>query len=247
VDTPNISYQLAKFFKSRCKELNALVPLNAKSAATLLCLNSNTIYMGEFAELGPLDVQLSDEVERGKDWFSPLNEFKSMEFLREYATEFLDYFSWLLSERGMSVKQALHEAMPGMVGVMAPLYSHIDPSKLGSYRRSLAEGEEYAQRLLSSIGNPNAVKIARKLVWNYPAHDFVVDRDEARGLGLPVKPMDSQLDTILVNLVTELIENEISYTGFVAGPKTAGATRKKKQVQKNLPVSIEKAPRAAAS
>jgi hypothetical protein len=48
----DIAYQMAKFFRSHCKKLNILVPLSAKSAATMLCLNADQVVMGEFAELG---------------------------------------------------------------------------------------------------------------------------------------------------------------------------------------------------
>src|SRR5690349_6546463 len=48
-----VAYQLAKFFRGHCRRLNIIVPMSAKSAATLLCLNADAIYMGEFAELGP--------------------------------------------------------------------------------------------------------------------------------------------------------------------------------------------------
>jgi len=115
----NIAYKIARFLRGRSTRLNALVPLQAKSATTLLCLGADSIVMGELAELGPLDVQLGDELEKGKAYFSPLNEFKSMEYLRDYATEFLDFFSFLLFNRGMSIKQALHEAIPAVTGTRA--------------------------------------------------------------------------------------------------------------------------------
>src|SRR6266566_4502600 len=66
----NVAYRLAKYFRSHCKQLNIIIPMIAKSAATLLCLNADTIYMGEFAELGPLDAQLKDEIEKGFEFFS---------------------------------------------------------------------------------------------------------------------------------------------------------------------------------
>lgn len=210
-----IAYQIGTFFKNHCEQLNYLIPLQAKSAATILCLNADKIIMGEFAELGPLDVQIDDVLEYGRRLFSPLNDFKSMEFLRDYATEFLDFFSWLLVQRGFSVKQALHEAIPGVTGIMSPLYSHIDANKLGSYRRMLAEGEEYAVRLLRSADNGNAKKIAERLVWKYPSHDFVIDREEAREIGLPVFQMEPAHDRVLTKLITSLMENEVSYVGFV--------------------------------
>jgi len=219
--------------------------MQAKSAATILCLNGDKIVMGEWAELGPLDVQLDDILEYGKRPFSPLNEFKSMEFLRDYATEFLDFFSWLLVERGLSVKHALHEAIPGVSGIMSPLYSHVDPSKLGSYRRALSEGEEYAIRLLRSAGTPNAKKIADKLVWKYPAHDFVIDREEAAGLGLPIQKMELAHDRLLTKLITNLIQNEVSYVGFVSArerkvKKQKPATKKKRRVAEKVQIPPER-------
>ena len=81
------AYRLARYFRSHCERLNVLIPMLAKSAATLLCLNADTIFMGEFAEVGPLDAQLRDEVEKGQEFFSPLDEFKAVEFLREYSSD----------------------------------------------------------------------------------------------------------------------------------------------------------------
>jgi hypothetical protein len=236
----NVAYRLAKYFRSHCKRLNILIPMMAKSAATLLCLNADTIYMGEFAELGPLDAQLKDEIEKGGEFFSPLDEFKSMEFMKEYATGILDYFSLALAERGMSVKQALHEAIAGTVGIMNPLYSHIDPSRVGSYRRALSEGEEYAKRLLASVANTEAEDLAEHLVWDYPAHDFVIDYEEARGLGLPVQHLPLGQEKMLVNSLTGLMRYGSPYLGF-AKPQPAQHRPKptaKKSGKKKVPVAI---------
>jgi hypothetical protein len=235
----NIAYQVSTFFKNHCNQLNFLVPMQAKSAATILCLNADRIIMGEWGELGPLDVQLEDTLEYGKRPFSPLNEFKSMEFLRDYATEFLDFFSWLLVERGLSVKHALHEAIPGVSGIMSPLYAHVDPSKLGSYRRALTEGEDYAVRLLRSTGNGNAKKIAERLVWKYPAHDFVIDREEARSLGLPVQKMELFHDKLLTKVITTLMESEVTYVGF-GTPKERKDNKKQKGNAEQLSVPAER-------
>src|SRR5579863_10119987 len=210
----DIAYQLAKFFRGHCKKLNVIVPLYAKSAATVLCLNADSVFMGEFAELGPLDVQVEDELEKGKQSFPPLNEFKSMEFLKEHATEYLDFFTELLVERGLSVKQALHEAIPGVVGIMNPLYGHIDPSKLGSYRRMLAEGEEYARRLLNSVHNESADDLVQQLVWEYPSHNFVIDYDEAKSIGLPVKRLELAQEKALIKAILGLHEDDNFYSGF---------------------------------
>ena len=232
----NVAYRLAKFFRGHCKLLNILIPMSAKSAATLLCLNADAIYMGEFAELGPLDAQLRDDVEKGQEFFSPLDEFKSMEYMKEYATGILDYFGYTLADRGMSLKQALHEAIGGTVGLMNPLYSHVDPSKIGSYRRALLEGEEYAKRLLHSAGNPGAAELAEHLVWDYPAHDFIIDFEEAAGLGLPVNRLPITQEKLLIDSLIGLMRNEIPYLGF-AKPVIRKAAAKKGS-KKKLPTPV---------
>ncbi len=237
----HVAYRLAKYFRGHCKRLNVIIPMMAKSAATLLCLNADAIYMGEFAELGPLDAQLRDELDKGTEFFSPLDEFKSMEFMKEYATGILDYFGHALAERGMSLKQALHEAMAGAVGIMNPLYSHIDPSKVGSYRRALSEGEEYATRLLSSIGHPAAEELAEHLVWDYPAHDFVIDYEEAEAIGLPVQRLPIAQEKSLINSLIGLMHDGIPYLGFaqsVSARKSATKPPAKKGTRKKLPVPI---------
>lgn len=50
----HVAYRLAKFFRGHCRELNILVPMMAKSAATLFCLNADNIYMGEIRGAWPV-------------------------------------------------------------------------------------------------------------------------------------------------------------------------------------------------
>jgi hypothetical protein len=249
----SIAYRMARFFRSHCKHLNFIVPIMAKSAGTLLCLAGEKIFMGELAELGPLDVQITDELERGKRPFSPLDEFKSMEFLREYATEFLDYFAFALTERGMSVKQALHESIPAVTGMMEPLYSHIDPSKVGSFRRSLAEGEDYAKRLLKQTRNPMVEKLVERLVWQYPVHDFVIDYAEGREIGLPVVKLEAAHENILVPALMGMARYGLSHTGFIekpqaTSPKATGKSRRmarRRRQRKKVPIGVKAQPQAA--
>lgn len=234
---PDIAYQAVNFFRRHCKRLNVLVPFCAKSAATLICLGADSIYMGELAELGPLDVQIQDPMEKGQLPFSPLDEFKSMEFLREYATEMLDYLTLtVIHHSGMSVKEALHETIPATTGIMQPLYARIDPSKVGGYRRSLAVGEEYAKRILERRKCRNTEELTQKLVWGYPNHGFVIDYEEATQLGLPVKVLDSIKAKKFLESIQGLLETGVPYYGFVKE-----SIRKKapaKSGRQTLPASI---------
>lgn len=89
---PDIAYKLTRFMQGRCKRLNAIVPLYAKSSATLMFLGAQEIFMGEGAEFGPIDIQIADPVERGDEQISPLDEFKSMEFSPNDVLRLVDFF-----------------------------------------------------------------------------------------------------------------------------------------------------------
>ena len=146
---------------SSCNDaVNVIVPMTAKSAATLMCLGADAIYMGEFSDLGPIDVQIEDLIEKGSRPISTFDEFKSTEFLRDYAVEILDLFTLLIIRRsGMGIKEALREASTLTTALMRPLYEQLDPLEIGAYKRALAIGEEYATRLLALT----KIRVGRKL------------------------------------------------------------------------------------
>ncbi len=237
-----VAYKLVKFFRKRFKRINAIVPLMAQSAATILSLGCDDIFMGEFAELGPIDVQIQDPVERGAKPLSPLDEFKSMEFLRDHAIEIFDFFTLTIIQRsGMSVKEAIHESAPYVTAMVRPLFEKIDPLEMGGHARALSIGEEYAKRLLALAGNPAADSIVEKLVWAYPSHDFGIDFDEAKDLKLPVELLDRDQDERLTAAILELLDDGITFNGFVGNPAAALSNAKvpkaKRRGTRSLPAS----------
>ena len=211
---PDIAYRAMKFFRRRFKEVNVIVPLVAKSAATLMCLAADKIFMGEFAELGPIDIQIDDQVQHGAKNFSPLNEFKSIEFMREQAIEWMDYYAVVMNANyGISLKEALRDSVPLVGALMRPMFEQIEPLSMGEHRRALAISEEYAKQMIALTGNSNAAEIVRKIVWDYPSHEFCIDCEEALALGLPVKSLSDAHDRLLTKAITNLDKDSL-YHGF---------------------------------
>jgi len=101
IDSPggdaDSTFRLIKKFRSVADHVEAIVVSWSKSAATIFCLGADKILMGDEAELGPLDTQLRNP-KTGKR-FSALNNFKSLEYLREYLIEALDIIALLIQER----------------------------------------------------------------------------------------------------------------------------------------------------
>ena len=60
------AYKIFLELRSRCSRLRVVVPDYAKSAATLLLLGADAVYMSASAELGPLDVQIEHPDREGK-------------------------------------------------------------------------------------------------------------------------------------------------------------------------------------
>jgi Serine dehydrogenase proteinase len=239
----DIAYQVVRFFRRHCQRFNVIIPLMAKSAATLMCLGANSIYMGELAELGPIDVQIQDPLEKGAKTISPLDEFKSAEFLRDYAIEVLDFFTALIVRRsGMSVKEALHESVPFTTGIMRPLYEQLDPLEIGEYKRSLAVGEHYADRLLSHTRNPRHKEIVETLVSKYPSHQFAIDPAEARALGLPVHILPPNEENAILGALESIIDNGDTLYGFPKAPPkptTARSSRREAvRTQEPKPIAV---------
>lgn len=229
---PEIAYAAMKFFRRRFKEVNVIVPLHAKSAATLMCLGADKIFMGELSELGPIDIQLNDDVKYGERGFSPLDEFKSLEFMREQAIEWMDYYAAVMNRRyGMSIKEALKDSVPLVSSLMRPMFEQIDPIEMGGNRRALAISEEYATRMLALVGNANSREIVRRMVWEYPSHDFHVDFEEVKEVGLPVERLPESQDTRLTAAIFDLEKED--YHGFApsiapSASKPSKAVRKKR-------------------
>jgi hypothetical protein len=188
------AYEIATILRRHCGGFVALIPRMAKSAATLLALGADEIILGEYGELGPLDVQVIDP-ER-EERLSGLDEVHSLERLNAFAMTALDKAMILFANRtGMKAKTLLPHVTRFVADLTGPLFGHIDVVHYTQMSRALKEGEEYARRLLRRrLGLDDANAIARQLVENYPEHGFIIDQDEAKTLGLRLKePTDDQL------------------------------------------------------
>ena len=62
IDSPggdsDIAQKIIKMCRNRCDCFYTIVPSEAKSAATMICLGSDKIFMGYLSELGPIDPQI---------------------------------------------------------------------------------------------------------------------------------------------------------------------------------------------
>jgi hypothetical protein len=222
------AYLVARELRRRFAQLTVFVPFRAKSAATLLCLAADELVLGSLGELGPLDQQ-GDEKQKAD---SPLNTsrlvpFKALQQLQHGAAEMYDELVGRIARKsGMRLFEAGSKAAEVTQGLYGPIFAQLDPVHLAESARGLEIGGEYAERLLRryrpALWAANGPKLLDRLVHAYPTHGFIIDREEAEELGLPIRapagPEAALLDRLALALITFGTEQDLI---ALAGPPPA--------------------------
>ena len=205
------AYVITKLLKNHAKKISILVPLFAKSAGTLICLGADEIILTEISELGPLDSQIPEHQDGGpQKYTSALNGLKALEQVQLHTIQTLDIAIKMIHSRsGMKMNEVVHLAAEFCGQTSGTLYSQLDPKKIGEYARALDIGRRYGETILTRLMKWNATdakNTVRKLVDNYPSHDYVIDIEELRSLGLPSKLADDLLTESLEKMRDFLLD-----------------------------------------
>lgn len=227
----SVAYQMVELLRLHTERVFACVPFYAKSAATLLCLGADVIFLDKMAQLGPLDAQVQD---RSKAEFtSALNPFKALEQAHLFSLDALDTSVRMIAgSSGLDLKESIRHAINFVVGTTGPLFSQLDPEKLGEYSRALAEGSEYGNRLLRRFTDWDDRKrafVVDKLVHGYPSHKYVIDYHELEELGFKVQLFEGEeCDTIqtALNAVVRIAKENEQFKALVHLAEPVKQTRK---------------------
>jgi Serine dehydrogenase proteinase len=190
------AYKIAKRLQHRYKKFYLYVYGWCKSAGTLVAIGSDEIIMGDRAEFGPLDVQVTD----GEEIFtlnSGSNVFESLQHLEsQYDSYFTKSLIWLAKHGGLSTKNAASIAANLASGFFNPILSNIDPLKIGELRRAMAIGIDYGKELTkNNRGNIKQAALT-KLATQYNDHGYVIDFEQATDIFEKVRP-ETELERAL--------------------------------------------------
>jgi hypothetical protein len=141
------AYQIARLLQRHCGGFTAIVPRQAKSAATILALGADRILMHEHAELGPLDAQVFDPDREAQG--SALDEVQALERLHAQALELVDStMALMITRTGKRVETLLPTVMNFVAQTTRPLFEKIDAVHFTATSRTLRVAEQYAIKLL---------------------------------------------------------------------------------------------------
>jgi hypothetical protein len=177
----NPTYRTARLLQSFYDEVHAFIPSYCKSAGTLLICSAHTLILSPFGEIGPLDVQLiqKDEIFGRR---SGLTTRSALLDLKAHAFDLFEHFMFEIvgaSQGAASFRLASDISARATSNLMSKIYEQINPDALGQDFRDLNVAAKYGERLNMKHHNLKNDGIKR-LVYEYPSHDFVIDLEEAR-------------------------------------------------------------------
>lgn len=177
------AYRMARFLQDKYERFTIYICGSCKSAGTLLAVGAHEIVMSDLGEMGPLDVQLGkkDEIWESDSGLTVLNAITTLE---EKAFDLFEACFLNLKQKSggrITLKTTTDLAAKLATGTIGPIVSQIDPMHVGEASRAMNIGVEYGKRLIKKSKNAdlNAIKF---LANQYPAHGFVIDREEAKTL-----------------------------------------------------------------
>ena len=186
------AYKIAAALQEYSSRLRVVVPDYAKSAATLMTLAADELYMSRTAELGPLDAQIEHPSEKDRS-VSALDVAECTSDLAQTALGIvLRGGTQVLKITALDRRETLSELLSFAAAFTSPMVAKLDPMTMHWASGLLKVAEEYGKRLMKRdpLREPVASAILNALVKNYPSHGFVIDRSEARRIGLAVMPAE---------------------------------------------------------
>jgi Serine dehydrogenase proteinase len=187
--SPDDAYRIIRTLRKNFKTVNVVIPFWAKSAATLLSLGASCIIMDEFAEFGPLDIQLIKERDDNlfidpDDRESALIDQISLETIEKRAhSMFLNMFVSIHTNPYIPINKndLANDLLTYLSKFYEPLLSQINPYKVGDKRRKNDIGTKYATRIINKyhphIPNQQVNAFVDFLVNECPDHGYIVDYD----------------------------------------------------------------------
>lgn len=174
--------RMANILRHRARRLTALVPLDAASAATMLALAADEIHIGPLGYLSAVDTSIRHPL-------SPLNHVN-------------DRVSVSHDELVRVVRLWREQEQEASGNPWGALFEHVHPLAIGAVDRASSLSIKLCTEILSYHfdDHARAAEIARVLNSDYPAHGYPITLREAQRIGLPAKPLNPEVDELLIQL-----------------------------------------------
>jgi hypothetical protein len=176
------SLRMVNLLRNKCKKLQALVPLNCESAATMLALGADVIQMGPMAFLTPVDTSVRHDL-------SPVDKDN-------------DRVSIGTNELERIIAGWKNELTDKDDNVYKYLFNHIHPLAIAAVDRAGSLSNMLCNEIMSYHikDEKKRLKISKTLNSDYPSHGYPIVLKEAQRIGINAIKMDEGINKILIEL-----------------------------------------------
>ena len=185
------------------KRFNIYIIDRAKSAATFLCLGATKLYLSDIGELGPIDPQIIQEEKGSFEQYSVIHHTEAVKMCVDIVESSLDAMVALLSKRtagNLPINKILTHAIDYSTRLARPVFEKLEPHKLAEYNSSLVEVLKYAEWIQQRYKpEDDLVRVAHHLMFDYPSHSFVIDKEQLVALGFDVGDIDENVRKHIAN------------------------------------------------
>ena len=185
-------WRLVNLIREFTKNFNVLVPYRAHSAATMIALGADEIVMGRLGELSPIDPKISTP-------FNPPHPDVPNEPKTAISVE--DVFGYFnLAKEKLKVSE-----QTSVISVLESLTDKVHPLALGAVYRTHSLIRLLAAKLLGlHMDEEKAAKkidqIVEDLVEKLYYHNYLINRKEAKKLGLKIVFPSDELEQLMWDL-----------------------------------------------
>lgn len=177
---PEAALRFVHLLRHKFDHISLLAPFECASAATMVALGANEIHMGPTSYLTAVDSSLRHDL-------SPVDHNNSLVSVsQDEVTRILRLW-----------KEQRTQGNP-----FPEVYKYLHPLVLGALDRSSSLSMRICQELLEYHlkDKAKAAKISRALNYDYPSHSYPITLREAKRLGLNVKNLEVNTDSLLREL-----------------------------------------------
>lgn len=182
---PTAALRIVSLIREKAGGFYALIPYSAFSAATLIALGANGIYMHPYGNLGPTDPQIT-------------NPQKNLQFSTEDLPALLKFARDDVKLTDQEYLLEVFRMFCNEAGSMA----------LGFAARQSLLWNQVAQKLLNTHmeSKEETSNIAKRLSREHFHHGYSISPTEAKGMGLPIEDSNAELDSLLWSIWLSLSE-----------------------------------------
>ena len=195
---PTASLKIISLLREQLTKITIFIPYSAYSAATLIALGCNEIYMHPYGDLGPVDPQIS----------IPKKNPQGIG-LSFSAEDIQHYIIFIKDDIGIKKE-------PGLEAGLNLLCKEVSPTSIGFTRKSIKLSHSMGRKLLMMhMFNEEKVKtIIEELNSSYFNHGYPVGRKEAIRIGLPILENTDKIDKLLWEIWNNIAEESESNNSF---------------------------------